>query len=57
MGDYAILKHVQNPIVFNPARELFEKSKEHGWKIVVERKNVIYELSKKDDNYILNSGV
>ena len=57
MGDYAILKHVQNPIVFNPARELFEKAKEHGWQIVVERKNVIYELNKKDDNYILNSGV
>jgi len=57
MGDYAILKHVQNPIVFNPARELFEKAKEHGWRIVVERKNVVYELSKKDDNYILNSGV
>lgn len=57
MGDYAILKHVENPIVFNPARELFIKAQEHGWKIVVERKNVIYELSKKDDNYILNSGV
>jgi HAD superfamily hydrolase (TIGR01490 family) len=53
MGDYAILKHVQNPIVFNPARELFEKAKDHSWKIVVERKNVIYELNKKDDNYTL----
>lgn len=53
MGDYAILKHVQNPIVFNPARELFEKAKEHGWKIVVERKNVIYELQNTKQGYKL----
>jgi len=53
MGDYAILKHVQNPIVFNPARELFEKAKEHGWKIVVERKNVIYKLQNTKQGYKL----
>ena len=53
MGDYAILKHVENPIVFNPARELFIKAQEHGWKIVVERKNVIYELNKQGDVYKL----
>lgn len=53
MGDYAILKHVQNPIVFNPARELFEKAKEHGWRIVVERKNVIYELQNTKQGYKL----
>jgi phosphoserine phosphatase len=53
MGDYAILKHVQNPIVFNPARELFEKAKEHGWQIVVERKNVIYELNRESNDYKL----
>lgn len=53
MGDYAILKHVENPIVFNPAKELFEKAKEHGWKIVVERKNVIYELQNTKQGYKL----
>ena len=53
MGDYAILKHVQNPIVFNPARELFVKAQEHGWKIVVERKNVIYKLQNTKQGYKL----
>lgn len=57
MGDYAILKHVQNPIVFNPARELFIKAREHGWKIVVERKNVIYEMTKRGDEYISRANV
>jgi HAD superfamily hydrolase (TIGR01490 family) len=57
MGDYAILKHVQNPIVFNPARELFKKAQEHGWKIVVERKNVIYEMSMDGHNYIVRANV
>jgi HAD superfamily hydrolase (TIGR01490 family) len=57
MGDYAILKHVQNPIVFNPARELFIKAQDHGWKIVVERKNVIYEMTKQGNDYIVRANV
>lgn len=57
MGDYAILKHVQNPIVFNPARELFVKAQEHGWRIVVERKNVIYDMAKQGDNYLVKANV
>lgn len=53
MGDYDILCHVQEPIAFNPTQELFTKAQEHGWQIVVERKNVIYKLIKNDQNYTL----
>lgn len=53
MGDIPILSSVQNPIVFNPENELYKKAKINGWKIVIERKNVIYELEQKDGTYLL----
>lgn len=52
-GDFAMLKMVENPIAFCPTHELFEKAMAAGWKIVVERKNVIYELEKGDGTYVL----
>lgn len=56
MSDAAMLKIVENPIAFNPEDKLFEEAKRKGWKIVVERKNVIYELSPNTDGtYQLNS--
>jgi HAD superfamily hydrolase (TIGR01490 family) len=52
-GDITMLAAVENPIAFNPSRELYEYAREQGWKIVVERKNVIYELEANDGTYIL----
>ncbi len=46
LSDASMLKMVENPIAFNPEDNLFEEAKKQGWKIVVERKNVIYELSQ-----------
>ena len=46
MNDYKVLKMVDQPIVFNPDSELYKCAKKNGWKIVVERKNVIYEINK-----------
>ncbi len=43
-GDIAFLNLVENPIAFNPSQELFTNAKQRGWKIVVERKDVIYEI-------------
>lgn len=43
-GDSGMLSIVDNPVVFNPTRELLEKALENGWKIVIERKNISYEL-------------
>ena len=45
-GDSGMLAMVENPIAFNPTYELMEKAIEHGWKIVIERKNISYELTQ-----------
>jgi len=42
-GDITLLKMVENPICFNPNSKLYVKAKRLGWKVVVERKDVIYE--------------
>jgi HAD superfamily hydrolase (TIGR01490 family) len=50
-SDISMLKLVEHPIAFNPEESLFRHAKTNGWKIVVERKNVIYELNKIGDSY------
>lgn len=52
-GDLGMLRVVENPIAFNPEDTLYEEAKKQGWKIVVERKNVIYELEPKNGTYVL----
>ncbi len=47
-GDVSILSAVDHPIAFNPTYELLETALEKGWKIVLERKNSSYELTKDD---------
>jgi len=56
-SDASMLELVTNPIAFNPNDHLYEIAHKNGWKIVVERKNMIYELESKDGIYILaNAG-
>ncbi len=43
-SDVAFLEMVENPIAFNPNQQLYDEAKARGWKIVVERKDVIYHL-------------
>lgn len=43
-GDIPFLEIVAKPICFNPNRKLYEHAKKEKWKVVVERKDVIYEL-------------
>ncbi len=45
-SDIPFLKLVERPICFNPNRALFRAAKRHGWKVVVERKDMVYELGK-----------
>ena len=52
-GDIAMLDAVENPIAFNPSKILLAEAKTKGWKIVVERKNVVYELSEQGGVYVL----
>lgn len=43
-SDIPFLKMVDNPICFNPNLKLYKYAKRAGWRVVVERKDVIYEL-------------
>jgi phosphoserine phosphatase len=43
-SDIPMLELVEIPIAFNPNKKLFEHAKARGWRTVVERKDVIYEL-------------
>lgn len=47
-SDISFLKMVELPIAFNPEQKLAEYAKENGWKIVVERKNVIFNIKDFD---------
>lgn len=51
--DIKMLELVENPIAFNPNRELFEYAQSRGWRIVIERKNMVYELEKGNGKYQL----
>ena len=44
LSDVGFLDLVETPIVFNPNRSLFEVAHRRGWPIVVERKDVVYNL-------------
>jgi len=53
LSDAVMLEMVEQPIAFNPDKDLFERAKKQGWKVVLERKNMIYELEGKDGKYQL----
>lgn len=42
-SDTSMLDLVENPIAFNPNRVLYRHAKQKGWRVVVERKDVIYD--------------
>ena len=52
-SDIPMLELVDQPIALNPVADLFEVASAHGWKIVIERKNMVYELEKKNGRYVL----
>lgn len=43
-SDIPFLEMVAKPICFNPNSKLYRHAKREGWKVVVERKDVIYQL-------------
>ncbi len=45
-SDAGFLEVVENPIAFNPNENLKEIAQRRGWRIVVEKKDVIYEIMK-----------
>lgn len=52
-SDIPMLSIVQKPIAFNPSRMLFEHATKQGWKVVVERKNVVYKLENRNGKHTL----
>lgn len=45
-SDIGIFDLVEEPICFNPTAKLLKVARERGWKVVVERKDAIYEIQK-----------
>jgi HAD superfamily hydrolase (TIGR01490 family) len=52
-SDIPMLSTVDQPIAFNPSKKLFQHAQDKGWKVVVERKNMVYELEPNDGAYVL----
>lgn len=52
-SDAKMMKLVKYPIAFNPDQNLLTIAKQQGWNIVIERKNVIYELARQNGTYQL----
>lgn len=52
-SDAPMLELVENPVAFNPDRDLYQIATKNHWPIIIERKNMIYKLEYKDGSYIL----
>jgi HAD superfamily hydrolase (TIGR01490 family) len=46
-SDVPFLHIVQHPICFNPNKKLLAAAQKNKWEVVVERKDVIYKINKK----------
>ncbi len=53
-GDVPLLSHVGKPIAFNPSLPLARLAKERGWRIVIERKDAVYDV--RDAQLVAVSG-
>jgi HAD superfamily phosphoserine phosphatase-like hydrolase len=56
ISDVGFLEMVRTPIAFNPNRGLFDVARQRGWPIVVERKDVIYNLQTRLEYPVLEEG-
>lgn len=52
-SDIKMLEIVEIPIAFNPEQVLFECARKNSWQVVIERKNVVYELKAGNGKYRL----
>lgn len=50
--DASFMQLVARPIAFNPNAALYEIAEAHNWEIVLERKNMIYEMKKRGTYYV-----
>ena len=52
-SDIGMLQQVDSPIVFNPNQALFKHAQQQGWMVVIERKDMVYGLTKSGESYQL----
>lgn len=52
-SDVQMLELVEKPIAFNPNQGLFKEAEKQGWKVVIERKNMVYTLERRNGSYVL----
>ena len=52
-SDIPMLRLVDQPIAFNPNQILYDEAIKNSWQIVVERKNVTYQLRQINGQYVL----
>lgn len=52
-SDIPMLELVERPIAFNPTKKLFQHAKGHDWEVVLERKNMVYQLEPNDGSYLV----
>lgn len=52
-GDIEMLSQVDSPIAFNPSKKLRDSAIKNNWPIIIERKNVVYQLNPTADGYKL----
>jgi HAD superfamily hydrolase (TIGR01490 family) len=51
--DISMLSMTARPIAFNPNAALYEEAQKQGWQVVLERKNMIYELTPGTNGYMV----
>jgi phosphoserine phosphatase len=45
-----MLTLIEHPIAFNPSQTLFKAARQHNWTIVIERKDVVYQIDNIGSN-------
>lgn len=45
-ADIELLRTVENPVCFNPNRKLFSAAQKEGWRIVIERKDIVLSIHR-----------
>lgn len=53
--DTSFLRVTEHPIAFNPNAALYEEAQKNGWDIVLERKNMVYELRSNNGEYMVTT--
>lgn len=52
-SDASFLELVENPIAFNPNDNLRELARKKGWNIVVEKKDVVYDMTRSAESNLI----